>query len=1666
MGMPTASAAVSLAARPYSRVIADARILAPSLEDREATAKQLIDECEQGLLREKEKSRRARLHYEVARLTESSLGDLSAALKNYQKAHALDATFEPTIAGQIRVRSLLGQWEGTLPLFDEQIALTARPEDRAGLLFCKAVVAERRLGREAEARADYEKALALVPDDAALLSAVVRCAERDQDASALDHLHSRQAETAAHEPGLSAARLSERARKAEHLRKKPSEAAQFYAQAFQQDPLASPAALALERLLITTKNPADQAKLLTRRAALLRDPRLRSSTLAAAALVLADQLDEPAAGAKLMEEAWEADPSHVVLLREIEELYRRAGDFEGVVRVLMRREEQSTGAQKAELCLRIAEVFSRRLSRMADAATYFERARILQPASPSAVDPLIAYYESTEAWGRLVQVLADEEAASSDLSRRAEAHFHIARVCDRHLASKEDAIKHCRAALGLVPGHEAAFRDLSRLLTAARRYEEVVELHERAAEAAEGSATAFMHWFRAGSLLELLLDAPERAVICYKRVLEKDAAHPEALVLLQRAAFSSGDHDALVEALLREAETDVPVDKKLSLLLRAAQVSHENLGQQQRAQELLHQILALNPKYEPALSALFTLHEGAGRHVELLKVMQLKLSALVKAEDKEQLYLRMGRLAEEHLSDDEKALGFFKKALEFGSDFPAAEEGVTRVLERRGRYPELAVFLAEVQKRLSPSPRRAEISLFLGRIYEVRLGKLPQALACYESALGDVPDLLVAQEACLRVLEQKPEARKTADALETYAGAVADGTVRLWSRLRRAELLESHGRSPEEAISAYQGILKEHPHHPQALTALERLYTKKGDEESLRQILGKQVEAFKDEAQRMGALRGLVALSESSTESETSATTDAERLLEHRPQDRPALRFSELSALGRKNVEDLAAVDAKLVELPEQRQLKAFHQTRLGEFLEARNPVQALKQYRGALSLDEENVGAARGLTRVAEVVDDPTLLMEAAELEAKIVQSPKRAAQLLTRAGTLLRERGEDDGAGAAFRRALQVCPASIAPAAALFELLSARKQYDELLKVLTAAAQACTEPEPMAEHWICVAKILADQQEDVPAAIAALRRLEAAHIKNLPATLELAELYLRDRQYQHAVEQLTLAQARGPSPSQAMSIHLRLAEIFHEKLSKNIEATKELRAVLSQEPDHLAALRRLLVIQMKEKSPDAQKTAQHLADVSEGAFRAGALVALGNLLKAEGKLADAIQPFATAVSLVGVEPPDASEALTEILKKEGDGSEGWAGYQKALASFAETCPVGDHFARVYLEWGRVVADRQKDLPRAIAILESGLKKTPESAALRTELVARLVKANRHAEALPEVWELLVREPLLPQTWADLVHIDEALGHNAEAHLATGCLVLLGQGSELQRAAWRSRVPAPAMVPAGAFSQELLSQTLPKGTSLDGIALLFQLSSLLSKVFPPDLKALGIKASQKVAAGGAHPSRPLLDRICRAFGGLEVDLYSASAVSRMAVVFTDPVGIVIPDPFGDLPEATQACHLGRLVAQIARGTHAVEALTLEQLEVLLAAAVGLVDSRPPQKDLSADQVDDVGRRLQKALPWLSKGRIEDAVKRFAVAPDLDVGRFRSQLQISAWRAGLIVADDLSALAHLTEGGSALAGLAPDSVEPLLSDLLPYWASKKAVDLRRALGIL
>ncbi|HET7545058.1 MAG TPA: tetratricopeptide repeat protein [Polyangiaceae bacterium] len=1640
-------------------------------------AKELILACQRELEQKPAPApqRAGRLHFEIARLQDSSLGDLTGAAEHYQTAHRLMPDHLPSILGARRALLQAGQFAAALPLYDAELRATSNAAKKALVSLEKARILDEKLGLKREAREAYEVALELDETNPSALRAVERAELAAKAWDALEKTYQRAAQVLTSDGRHRAAVLSERARLFEAHKRDNHTATELYQAAFEADPGSPSAILALKRLHSAHQRHHDLIAVLEREAVLSADPAVRALSLYRVARLYADRIGNLEAAAEALERALSQVADEAMILEELARVYELSKRHADLVRILERIADRlDAPTERVGVYHRIAQIYEDKLGESARAIEWYERALSAERGYVPAIQALAKLYTRGQHWQELVRVHTGEAEATNDPARRAAAYSRIAQIYETELKLVDQAVQHHARALGVLPGYAPSFKALTRLYAQARRFPELAELYERAVDGAADDEAKITYLFKVGRLYEDALEAPAQALTAYRRILDVDPQHLGAIHALQRAAERAGRFKDLVQALELEAQKIPDKRQRLSILHRAGEVSEVELGDDDAALALFRKIYDLDRTYAPALASLGRLHYKAGRYEDLLETYQAELRISGKNPQSAALMFKMGELYEDRLGRDEEAIVSYRKAIEMDPFNHQALHALGRKLTERNRFDEFVKLLELELSSLKDPAQRARTSFRLGEVYEYRLKSPEKALSAYEAALAAEPDFRPARDGRLRLLTEARDFKRLVDELAREAQTAKDPKLAVAALLREGEVWRDELGDPVRAISCFEAVLHKDPGHVDALLALEPLYAERGTWDLLCQVLSSEARVFNDPAARVGALRELGRVQEEFAGASPEQVQNSYfAILQLLPTDLAALRALEQRALREGDKKLLSHIDAKLGAMVEEPQLVALYHARLAEALEELGDGSALEMFRSALRHDPESIAAARGLSRIAERGQIPELLEEAAESEARMGLDPSVPARLLLKAASCRTERGDVAGAIQSLTRALEINPEHEAAAARVHELLLARGEVDRLITLLTQSATSAKKAERVASIWVAVAELYADKKNDIPAGLAALQRAKNLLPGHVPTLMKLAELYTRDGQWAEAVERLSQVIGLGPAEDVLVDAHVRLAAVLDEHLHDAARALSNLNAALARDPNHRPALGRLLSLQRRQNQLDhAVETARRLVKVSpERNARVLALVEVGRLERSRGQGAAAIQAYEQAVALVGVDGAAAAE-FRELVASERKGPVNYSRYVAALSRFTEDAPTSSAaLIPTYLEMSRVLSDEMGELDQAVQTLTRGLNKVGERVELQAELSTRLLRAGQFAPAIAAARRVLETDVMRPSAWRELSEGFKGLGRISEATLALAPLLAINAANDLERATLSARASRAGSGHPGSFdlSQLQAISALPPDDAATG--LLAQVAEGLGKIYPPELERYGVNPRDRINAKSGHPLRALADRVASVFGVEEFDLYLHRASGTLIdLEFSDPVAILVPGGFAKLSEGQQVFLLARVMANVSRSLQAIDKLPAEALSVLLAAAARTVDSSFAAGLTDEEYLNNQARRVSRSLPWLGRGAVEEAARAYIAAPRLEPTEWLFRARLGALRAALILADDLPGsigLVRQTEGDLAgLTGAALAQGMRSVHDLMRFWVSDPALLARRKLGTL
>jgi tetratricopeptide (TPR) repeat protein len=792
---------------------------------------------------------------------------------------------------------------------------------------------------------------------------------------------------------------------------------------------------------------------------------------------------------------------------------------------------------------------------------YLERAIAAHPLHAAAFDKLD---RTLEAAGN-VQRRAELHAEVAGHLPRAEQAARWKRAADlfAHAGAAERATEAYQQVLRIDPTDEGARDALANLYDAQGRYRDLVRLLEGALPSLSPEAQLVQRRrlveIYAAQLGEadksvahveaVLAAAPddELARAVANRLLENKTTAGRAAAALRAAHERLGNHAEVARLLAIELETARGVHRK-DVLRRLGALRQDVLGDEAGAFEALDQALAIDPTDDEVRERYAGLARALGRQQDAVKTLT-RVSGLAKdPSSRARIAIETGSLMIA-LGDNRRARAALSGALSTPGIDPATAAAAAHALaglyEAEGDLASLADMLERVG-RDDPDERRRNAAW--ERLAELAGGPLDdpgKAIAAWRGLLA-----AGARARALAALE--PLYQRTGDAvglaeiLRERARDAANPKERRELGMRAAEALSA--AAPEQAVEAWRDLVEAHGPDAELLAHYVPILESRGDWSELARIhalaarqgsLSERASAASRLAtvrlQRLRDVPGALDALQQAVHAdprEPTAIALLEQLLASED-DAVALRAAGLleplyrAEGARGGLLRALAVRGVRAADPAER-LAALHQALDLALALPSEQARGLDVARRGLE-ESLAVGAAvepwlAGLRQIAR--DDEEGLARRAEVLFRALGARaadrKAALAVAKETGETLLAAGDERRALVAFRRALELAPASLEILGRVEELLRRQGSPADRLGLYRAALERETDRAARRRLRASIASLLQDELGDDAGAIATLTDALNEDPDDARAAELLTELYLRGELWSHALELL----------------------------------------------------------------------------------------------------------------------------------------------------------------------------------------------------------------------------------------------------------------------------------------------------------------------------------------------------------------------------------------------------------------------------------------------------------------------------------------------------------------------------------------------------------------
>jgi len=869
-------------------------------------------------------------------------------------------------------------------------------------------------------------------------------------------------------------------------------------------------------------------------------------------------------------------PDNTDVWDKLEELAQELDGWKKVAELYESSSEAIESAEtKRDLLLRLANVYLERLKDEARARESFHKVLLIEPGNETALEALEGLYEELGDYEALLDVYRRWYETTPYVGVKKAYAFKMSGVLADRLGRTEEAIDAINLVLQHDPNDPAAYRELDRLYTRAKRYAELADCLEKRVELAETVQERCDLRMRLADCLENNLGKKGEAVSCYRVILEDDPAYEPAVVELERLFKDEqvkveaanillpvyeriGAHEKLIPVYVCLADAAEDVDTRVRYLWTAGKTCEEKLGDLEGAVQHVANAFRTAPEREDLLSELLRLERLRGRLDHAVGVLCEKVWDIEDEERRKETHRVIAEIARE-IGEKGLSKKHYNEVLRLNPEDMPAIDALISMFEEDGELDQLQMMLRRKAEIVPDISMKVELALRAGQILFEKLGRNEEAARQFKWLLDFDPSNMRAIEALESLFEKTEKFEELIEILTRKALYATSTEQKVEALFKRGKTLHEHLGNTQDAIDTLNEVLAIASEDLKTMRLLDELYGLQEDYISQMAILERMLPLIDSAEQKQVKIRIAKLLLEKLGDPIRAVETVG-GILEEEPQYEDALRVLEGMIRGG---------DAR-----------SF----------------AFEVLRKALSVTEQWERLYVNLEVMAEQEEDPlqkvAFLLEMGDVASRQLKEPLRAFE--------------------AYKRALGTSPTSGEAVQRLQEIAMEFDLWGDLPDTLEQAADAIEGTQEGIELRLLAGSIRRDRLNDLEGAANCFEGILKVAQDNKSALEALDALYQRLGRYENLARILLMRSESASTVDEKVEFLLRHADVAEQSLGKPELALESRREVLYLVPGHEGAAKALRAML------DAGKLRVEIAEILEPIYRAnGDFEALATMLE-----------------------------------------------------------------------------------------------------------------------------------------------------------------------------------------------------------------------------------------------------------------------------------------------------------------------------------------------------------------------------------------------------------------------------------------------------------------
>ena len=1135
------------------------------------------------------------LTYRLAQILEVALADLPKAVEAYQEILAIApqhddtrATLERLMAGgnmQREIAQVLEplyrvgeEWEKLVRVYQVELASEAEPEERQRILRRLADITENKLVDQIAALEYWARAVIEAPSSEQALDEALRLARSTH-----------QWETYVGTMTEAAAKATDRgARKDVFMRLATvfetelgdlSRAEEVLAQILNFDAEDADALAFLDRVYDKQGDFEKLSGILRRRIAITDDTTHLVELHLRLGKVLADVIDDPDAAVASYLAVLEHESRSPEALDALERLYFRAERWEELYGVYEKMLDIAPGDQALSDCYaRMAKITSDVLGQRERSVELWRRVLDLRGADPLALQALADLHEQAEEWRELTEVLDSQIRATEDPVARIPVYKRLGHVWGGKLGRERNALECWQKVVEIDPGDVEALRAIADNYRSAGAWEELSDVLQR-------TISVGTHALRADEIKELYAQLGElegttlmrinAAVDAWRQVLQIDPTDFRALAALETLFTQEARWEECVEVLERRAAAVSSPGDKVDVLMQAAQVWADKVGDGGSAAEAYERVLELDPSNFVASTELETLYRQRKVWPRLVELLLARIEYVEGPPQRIDLLRAIAAIYEEQLDDRDSAFVTLQAAFrEDYSNDPVAKE-LERLANETKKWNELLTEYTEVARGM-PDPKQAsDLWVKIARWYDSALDHTEYAIASAKEALTHDPDHVEAMAALADFYRKRGQWKELVGILAKHAELERDSERKVEVLLALAETFETQLSDVGQATASYEQALRADERSLRAIDALERLHRRAQAWDRLAEILGKKSQIVNDVELAVKLRLQVGELWESRLGDNERAVEAYREVLTVDPQNLPALKALEQLYL------KAGRTDAYLDVLEHQLEVTPADTERVSLYLrmaqvweqQPGKTEKAIECLQHVLEIDPTQLSVYRDIERLFRGERNWDALVDVYRRHILVENEAGERTAVQLALGKLFEEELRDpDRAAESYNDILGFDPDHTDALRGLARIYEQTEQWDRAVEVMERLV-GVVEAKEKVDLSYRLGKIFDEQMQMPESAEERLSDALSVDPMHVPSMLSLIGLYKRRGDSQKAAQMMVRAEGCTQNVLEKTRLLFEAGKLYQLDLGDEQRAKELFARTLEYDPEHVEA-------------------------------------------------------------------------------------------------------------------------------------------------------------------------------------------------------------------------------------------------------------------------------------------------------------------------------------------------------------------------------------------------------------------------------------------------------------------------------------------------------------